>query len=521
MNLKLEQWLTLALFGLTFLFVGAVSGGFYAQLRGAVLERTQNQLLSINILKKRLVEQYVSDHPGESTAFLNAFIETNPSDNTTDRLPDSLRAFLRGLETVTTQRTGMGATGESYLVNERGRMLTVSRFIPDARPGSIAVNTRGFRTGRAGQEGVAIYPDYRGVPIIGAYQPVRLGESSGVLLTEIDVAEAMQPVVGLRRRFLWFSLGLLGLSGIGSAVLARQLARPIRELEQSLATLARGALPAAPARASRVREIRRIAVALGAWVRAQRQTVTFAQRIGQGDFTATHRPLSEADALGHALLTMRDQLRHLNDQQERLARETKKLLVDTQEAERERLARDLHDGIGPLLTTAKLRLSSLPEGEAPAEIKHLLDEVIAETRRISGNLMPAVLRDFGPGEALRQLVNQMARSTDIHFHYVHDAFGETPIGKEVGIALYRMAQEAINNTLKHAAATEVAMSLTEFDDRVVFYYRDNGRGLSGASAAVGQGRGLKNIRERVRILGGHVRIYSEQGTIIEAEIPLV
>ena len=521
MNLTLERWLTLAFFSLTVIFTGAVSVGFYAQLKEAVLERTQNQLRSINILKKRLVEQYAQARPHETIVFLDAFAKKKTSVDTTQRLATPQRAYQRGLEAIMTERTGMGATGESYLVTDRGKMITVSRFMPDTLPGSITVATRGFRAARAGQEGVAIYPDYRGVPIIGAYQPVWLAGQLGVLLTEIDVAEAMQPVVALRNRFLWFSLGLLILSGLISAWLARQLSRPILVLQRDITTLARGALPSRQAQSSRIKEINRISTSLSELIQALNRTVDFAQHIGQGNFTAAYQPLSEQDQLGQALLAMRNQLAQLNEQQDQVARETKKLLVSTQEAERERIARDIHDGIGPLLTTAKLKLSSSSvTGPAKEEIRQLLGEVIAEIRRISSNLMPAVLRDFGPGEALNQLVEEIRKSTDIRFRYVNDLPDESQLTKEEGIALYRIAQEAINNTLKHAEATEVVMSLTEFDDQVVFYYKDNGRGLAAGQTEVGSGRGLKNIRERIRILGGSVRIYSKQGTIIEAEIPL-
>ena len=114
--------------------------------------------------------------------------------------------------------------------------------------------------------------------------------------------------------------------------------------------------------------------------------------------------------------------------------------------------------------------------------------------------MPAVLQDFGPGEALHQLVEQVRQSTDIQVRYANDRSSESPLPKEIGITLYRVAQEAINNTLKHAAATQIVMSLTEFDDQIVFYYKDNGRGLPSGAEEAGDGQGLKNIQERIRIL---------------------
>lgn len=495
-NWKLERWLTAALFGITVLFAGAGSLGFYAQLKNAVVDRTKNQLRSINILKKRLVEEYLATDPLEADQ-------------------------LRKLREIMLERTGMGATGESYLVNKKGLMITPSRFLPDSLPGRIAVRTKGFQEALIGNPGVGVYPDYRGVPIIGAYCKIDL-PTDWVILTEIDVAEAMQPMRKLRNWFLGFIFGLLAISWLVSVALAKQLSRPIRALQQDIQTLAQGILPPERARNSHVREINTISASLNELIQALRRTANFAQQIGQGTFDAVHRPLSEHDELGHSLLQMRDQLRQFNDRQAALERETKQRLVSTQEAERERISRDIHDGIGPLLTTAKLKLaSSAWSPDTTHEVKSLLDEVIAEVRRISSNLMPAVLSDFGPGEALRQLTSDVEQNTTLTINYVNDVSSPSRLSKATGIALYRIAQEAINNTLKHAQATEVTMSLTEFDDQVAFYYKDNGIGIDPARLHDNDGKGLKNIRERVRILGGTVSIDRDKGTRIEADIPLV
>ena len=199
---------------------------------------------------------------------------------------------------------------------------------------------------------------------------------------------------------------------------------------------------------------------------------------------------------------------------------SKRALLNGQETERERIARDIHDGIGPLLTTAKLRVSMLPlPPEARQEISDLLSEVIREVRRISGNLMPAVLRDFGLGEALQQLVRQMRRA-DVNIVYTDDLLSPSGLEREVSIALYRVAQEGLNNALKHAQAQNISLSLTEFDDQVMLYLKDDGIGFDTKSVSPA-GNGLKNIRERMRILKGTVTICSDDtGTVIEAEIPL-
>ena len=588
-KLRLERWLTIGLFSLTVFFVGAVSVGFYTQLRNAVLTRTQDQLLSINILKNRLVEQYLDNQvrQGEEL-FLSSLSEVEPfqqigftqrskkydwqkavfidsagrtfsSADTSPAWVDSILQYTKpdytsigliapsdgansefyiairssqtalvlsydmsGLEAIMTERTGMGATGESYLVTEEGCMLTISRFFPDTIPSQVLVDTEGFWAAQVGEEGVKIYPDYRGVPIVGAYRRIQLPTKTWVILTEIDVAEATAPITELRNRFVGLSLLFLLLSWLISSWLAKGLSRPILSLKRNINSLARGKLPKKQLQPSQIREIESIADSLNELIQALNSTANFAQRIGQGDFEATYHPLSEQDKLGHSLLTMRDQLILLNDQKEQLERETKKILVSTQEAERERISRDIHDGIGPLLTATKFKMSSsdIPDSTRK-EVTQLLEDIIAEIRRISSNLMPAVLSDFGPGEALNQLVWEIQKNSHLTVRYVNDLLAESQLGKEAGIALYRIAQEAINNTLKHAEATEITMSLTEFEDQVVFYYRDNGKGFDLQKVYQAQGKGLKNIQERIGILGGIVRIHSSDGTTIEAEIPVV
>ena len=506
MNLKLEQGLALAFFGLTVLFVGLVSVGFCAQLQEAMLESTRNQLLSTNILKKQWVEQHQSVRMAQHTDAV---------------APAATRSVVGSdIEAIVAERTGMGATGESYVVNEQGRMMTGSRFFPDTVPGRIAVATEGFRQATASHPGVRIYPDYRGVAVVGAYRKIALPGNSWVILTEIDMAEALQPVVTLQNRLLWLSLGLLIVSGAVSVWLAMQLSRSIRAVQRDITTLARGEFAAGPPRVSRIREIQHMTASLHELTQALSQTARFAQHMGRGQFDAVYTPLGPQDELGHSLLTIRDQMLQLNAQKDQLERETKQLLVNTQETERERIARDIHDGIGPLLTTVKLNVSSsaLPD-PAKEEITQLPNKVITEIRRISGNLMPAVLRDFGPGEALNQLVREMGNNTDITFRYVNDLLPVSHLPKEAGIALYRIAQEAINNTLKHGEATEIVMSLTEFDDQVLFYYQDNGKGFEETKENF-LGQGLRNIWERIRILGGTIRIHSTPGVVIEAEISI-
>ena len=281
---KLEHWLTLAFFGLTVTFIVMISLGFYRQLKETTLQQTRDQLASINILKKQLVEQQIN--------------QTGPPDGT---------ITLPTLESIMRERTGMGATGESYLVDAQKQMLTTSRFFPDTLTRAIGVDTRGVRQALAGQAGVEAYPDYRGVLVVGAYRPVSVASLQWALLTEIDVAEAMAPVIVLRNRFAWVSGLLILLSLMISVSLARQISRPIQAIQQRIQLLGQGKLLTENLDSSRLQEINRISASVNEWMLAMQRMMDFAQEIGQGNFEATYQPLSEQDALGLALIRMRDQ----------------------------------------------------------------------------------------------------------------------------------------------------------------------------------------------------------------------
>src|SRR5690606_24162478 len=170
--------------------------------------------------------------------------------------------------------------------------------------------------------------------------------------------------------------------------------------------------------------------------------------------------------LGRAVLEMRTKLLALNEQKTQLEIQKKKDLVLTQERERERIARDIHDGIGPLLTTVKMKVSGLDLDErTKMEIIGIIENTIREIRSVSRNLMPGVLIDFGPAEAISTMVEDIRKQTGVNITFsAYKSTEHSHIGKDEGIALYRIAQEAINNALKHARASEIKISLTEFEE---------------------------------------------------------
>lgn len=203
-------------------------------------------------------------------------------------------------------------------------------------------------------------------------------------------------------------------------------------------------------------------------------------------------------------------LRHqqrLNEQRIRLSS-----VVQGQEEERRRLSRELHDGIGQMLTGLKLlaenirstTLLSEKDQRTFAHLKTLLVKTIQETRHVSNNLMPPVLGDFGLVPALRQLIEQQNQQTDAAIE-LHTSLTTERFGQAVEIGLYRIVQEAVNNAVKHARATYIGVTLEQRQDRLFLRVADDGCGMPPVPEA-STSQGLHNMRERARLLNGTFRV---------------
>ena len=202
-------------------------------------------------------------------------------------------------------------------------------------------------------------------------------------------------------------------------------------------------------------------------------------------------------------------------------------VLQGEESERSRLAGDLHDGLGGLLTGVKLKLFSMKENaiitsENLVHFNHaldLLDTSIAEMRRVAHNLMPETLMHYGLSTALTDFIKQVEPDElpVIRFRI----FGEViRYSKELEITLYRISQELINNSVKHACAKLIDIQLFAEPNRVCIQIIDDGIGFDQVKLEqMGSGKGLKNIRDRITAFNGRFEILSEPGqgteTIIE------
>jgi signal transduction histidine kinase len=199
-----------------------------------------------------------------------------------------------------------------------------------------------------------------------------------------------------------------------------------------------------------------------------------------------------------------------------------------QEAERKRVARELHDDLQQTLAAIKmdtvaigLQLRQDPARVAPmlTKIDELATAAIASTRRIVNDLRPQMLEELGLLAALEALAADFAQRTGIDCRV--DSDGDVELEPSVATCLYRVAQESLNNVLKHADARQVQIAIGCDGDRVRLNVRDDGKGLQATDRHKPHSFGLVGMSERVHAAGGSLRIDSApaRGTRVEVEVP--
>ena len=210
-----------------------------------------------------------------------------------------------------------------------------------------------------------------------------------------------------------------------------------------------------------------------------------------------------------------------------------KRLVEAQEEERQRIARDLHDQLGQRLTGLRLKLEALKSnfGAEPAMMK-AIDETQKEAKKIDDEvsfmtweLRPTALDNLGLRNALGNYVEEWSKNAGITAEFHSTRSRRARLTPEIEINLYRIAQEALNNALKHSKATKVDVLLEYGKDAIVVVVEDNGKGFNTKVGArqkgSGQGLGLVGMRERAELLGGTLEIESTKGsgTTVIARVP--
>ena len=203
-----------------------------------------------------------------------------------------------------------------------------------------------------------------------------------------------------------------------------------------------------------------------------------------------------------------------------------KALMTGEEKERNRLARELHDGLGGILAAAQMQISNVEtNGQQDELVKkqkatQLISQAATESRRIAHNLLPETLLRYGLDEALKEYSKSITDSKLMQLDY--ESVGmQLKLDQSAGLSIYRIIQELVNNIIKHSGATEALVQLHREAEKLSITVEDNGKGF--ASQQNGKtGIGLSNIRSRVSYLNGSLDIRSEEqkGTSVYIEIQL-
>ena len=213
----------------------------------------------------------------------------------------------------------------------------------------------------------------------------------------------------------------------------------------------------------------------------------------------------------------------LNRQRQLLNKRILTAVLRTEEKARSRFSKELHDGLGPLLSSARMSLSALSREERSADQReiidnttYVIDEAIRSLREISNNLSPHVLNDFGLARGVQNFIDKSAAMHDVKIRFTTNLRAER-FDTDVEVILYRVICELINNSLKHAACSSINLSLSQNGTELALDYTDDGRGFN-PQAMMDCGMGLSNISSRINSLGGVFDIASAKGRGMRAAI---
>jgi signal transduction histidine kinase len=203
-----------------------------------------------------------------------------------------------------------------------------------------------------------------------------------------------------------------------------------------------------------------------------------------------------------------------------LVRTAQERLVAAREEERKRLRRDLHDGLGPALAALTLQVDTLRNQSAPADAELLklrdgIQSTVLDVRRLVEGLRPPAIDELGLSEAVHQLAGRLSKHSELVVTV--NANGLPVLPAAVEVAAYRIAQEALTNTVRHSEAHNCTVELAESDGVLVVRVVDDG---NGAVAPRPGGLGLASMRERTEEIGGKFVVETSSGTAITARLPI-
>jgi len=381
---------------------------------------------------------------------------------------------------------GLGYSGETYMVGPDYLMRSQSRFISNSIM-SVMAKTIPVINALNKADGIDLVKDYRGVKVLSSYGPVNIPGLNWAILAEIDYNEATASVFAIRNNILMLTV-FMGLAFfIITYVISRKITKPIIRLKNAAVDLGEG------------RQYKMVGV-------------ESQDEIGE---------LTEAFNMMAVRLHEKDEVLKM----ERLSR--LKSAIDGQDQERQRLSRELHDGIGQSMIAIRLRLGAL-ENVVNDKLKpnletviSLTDNLIDEVRAISNALMPPALAEFGLNSAIHNLCNNLFETNGIKTSFEGDMHWQMP-GAKARLYIFRIFQEVLNNAARHSEATSLQITSLLNDNTLIFSITDNGIGFDQQSPCSSKGHGLNNIRERANLLKGQASITSAPGagTTIVIEVPI-
>jgi len=381
---------------------------------------------------------------------------------------------------------GLGLTGESYLVGNDFLMRSNSRF-QEKSILHIQVKTMGTENAFNNLTGTSLITDYRGIEVLSSYSKLDVPGLNWAILAEIDYDEATKSIYFIRNNILILTIFVGIIVLIISFIFSKRITLPLIKLTEATANI----------------------------------------RIGNLNVKLPHIKNDEIGQLTHSFNGMAASLRNKDSELKNERNKRFTAMIDGQEIERQRLSRELHDGLGQSLIALKLKLESIDgkdvckSAKSLREVKTAFDDTINEIRRISNDLMPAVLMEFGLITALKNICEDISENTDIELNCAYEG-KFIDIDTRTTIYLFRIIQEALNNIIKHADATMANVHLLRTSNMIKATIRDNGKGFAPKENNKHTGNGIPNMRERVRLLSGKIDIKSApgKGTQINIEIPV-
>lgn len=393
---------------------------------------------------------------------------------------------IDGLIFMNNPHNGLGLTGEVYLVGSDYLMRSSSRFIANSKF-ETKVKTKGVLNAFENNPGESEIKDYRNVDVFSSYKKLDVDGLHWAILAEIDYTEAMKQISSVETNIIYLSFVIsLLLLGI-IAALSTSITSPIRKLQAAT------------------------------------------EKISNGEYGEIIN-LKSNDEIGDLIEAFNKMSIQLHEQSEKLEYEQvikSTLVIDSQELERQRLSRELHDGLGQYILAIKLKLdyalsvSENKKNELINETISLITETIKEIREISNNLMPSVLNEYGLCTAIENLANNINKETKLKFDFQYSDIS-SQLNKKTQIYVFRIIQEALNNTLKYANATKFDVFIVQTEEDLIVKIQDNGIGVDISKSIMKKGNGLTNIKDRVNLLSGKVDFISlpQKGFGINITIPI-